>query len=461
MPLGEVPITSYFQAKSLSQKRRIATHSARPTKKKKGEDSNAVAGPSTSPKRIDEHFQASLPSSSKNAKATILTSCRDTDGRGPRKQLEVSPLSNETPCYLRREAQLGLDNVTSGGPVINTTYSRCSGTAAVAGRPNNAAEHVRNIHPANGIAPKSQAQIGRDALVNDSRQVEEVIPSSQSQSEMTWNPANDAVLMHPPRDINKSMHSKANMYTSVRHASSALQGSDTDVEDLNSVIPSSQSQPPLTIHDTPKKPFRPAAKPLQKPTANECIPSSQSQEIDLVIPSDEEEKPLPNLAATPYPVKHSPTKPKGDLARTLSDELFPVPIQHSLFADIFEDIGKSSSQQEASPNAIDKQPEEEFSVTESESETECVAKPVMERREDHKDLPPSSSSVASPHVEQESQEDGDDEYEPNSSGVHSVESTLGGTLTVISQPLAVKEFEEMFGSGDESYPPDFPMSLRS
>ncbi len=48
-------------------------------------------------------------------------------------------------------------------------------------------------------------------------------------------------------------------------------------------------------------------------------------------------------------------------------------------------------------------------------------------------------------------------------------ATQGSSLTQSSYglgsysslPLAVLEFKEMFGNGDESYPPDFPESLRS
>ncbi|KAF8974665.1 hypothetical protein BDZ97DRAFT_41546 [Flammula alnicola] len=136
--------------------------------------------------------------------------------------------------------------------------------------------------------------------------------------------------------------------------------------------------------------------------------------------------------------------------RTFSDELFSVPIQKTVLSGIFVH-GEALDDVQENPPFDCKDVEE--SVTESETEDELDDK--MELHSPH-DAPASEPFEAPLQESLFKSHDG----EPLASQQRSefLES-LGSSSS--SVPLALKEFQDMFGSNDESYPPDFPMSLRS
>lgn len=132
-------------------------------------------------------------------------------------------------------------------------------------------------------------------------------------------------------------------------------------------------------------------------------------------------------------------------ARTLSDELFSVPIQSTILSDIFPSDESVPEIQPAS--AVDASlgtAENIFDDSATESETD-------NERED-----------TNPYSEDGSFETYNRGARPPSlpSQPESFPASLG--ISSSSLPPIVQVFHDMsFGNGDESYPPDFPMSLRS
>jgi len=110
--------------------------------------------------------------------------------------------------------------------------------------------------------------------------------------------------------------------------------------------------------------------------------------------------------------------------RTLSDELFAVPIQPSILDNIFSDEGAKAS-------------EDALNVSETDTESGSPDFPDDDGGHD----------VGSTHDLSFSQ-----------SSFPAADSYVEGSYS--SLPPAVKDFREMFGNGDESYPADFPESLR-
>ncbi len=109
--------------------------------------------------------------------------------------------------------------------------------------------------------------------------------------------------------------------------------------------------------------------------------------------------------------------------RTLSDELFAVPMQPSILDNIFSDEGAKAS-------------EDALNVSETDTESESpgghdVGSPLGSMTHD--------LSISQPSFP-------------------AADSYLEGSYS--SLPPAVQDFREMFGNDDESYPVDFPESLR-
>jgi len=452
-PLGEVPITSFFRANSQSKKRTNANLGSQITKKRKGEESGLQVDSSSSKmprKRIDEHFP--VASGSSILKKHALQTPVHKNSRTDKKQLQTPPSTNDITRLLRSNVLEPRQSISNQVAVEKTSGSFFPSPVSVTRR-----KPIKRISHNIETIPKSKIPDRRNSPSLDvgKEGSESFVPSSQSQPELSFILGNSKTPMHPPPRITSESSGTNNLTVRLN-----VHSTDTEVEVEESVIPSSQSQLALAIDKTPTKFTRPGILPLHGASTFEYIPSSQSQEIDLAIRSDDEYIPLPNLTKAPYPLRNSPIKSTGNLSRTLSDEMFPVPIQHSLFDDIFRDEDMITAQQDTDiPNPNNTVEEE--SVTESESENEWVAKPTAEPPERPLEHASFSSSVASP--EHCCEDEADDERELESQITHSTGSTSAGTLTILSQPLAVKDFENMFGDyyDDGSYPPDFPMSLRS
>jgi hypothetical protein len=145
--------------------------------------------------------------------------------------------------------------------------------------------------------------------------------------------------------------------------------------------------------------------------------------------------------------------------RTLSDELFSVSILQTGWSDCRLDFEHPIHGTADSPCVAN---QGDDSVTESESEPETKKKDSYYR--DHSLTPMqlqrygfsqlSTADIASLNE--------DSEYKDSRNSQQSSQalSFADQTSSIASLPGAVKEFQSMFGSDDESYPADFPMSLR-
>lgn len=146
----------------------------------------------------------------------------------------------------------------------------------------------------------------------------------------------------------------------------------------------------------------------------------------------------------PRPRNLSQTTP---IARTLSDDLFPSSVLHLNFDDVFPE--EISQDRPGDSNLPSVQQELYESATEDESEEESEA--VFTRTIDNgtaPTVPRHQSPILSRKVPSPCAADTDDE---NLNDTHAFAGSL---------PDALKDFRDMFGEGDGSYPDDFPMSLR-
>jgi hypothetical protein len=134
------------------------------------------------------------------------------------------------------------------------------------------------------------------------------------------------------------------------------------------------------------------------------------------------------------------------VARTLSDELFPSSILHLNFDDVYpEEVSQNgpcaielpSVHQDLDESATEDESGDEFEdAFRNALKNVITPKPQTRYRMAH-------ISVPSSHAVDTDEEDLNDAHK-----------------LVESLPNAVKDFRDMFGDGDGSYPDDFPMSLR-
>ena len=142
--------------------------------------------------------------------------------------------------------------------------------------------------------------------------------------------------------------------------------------------------------------------------------------------------------------------------RTLSDELFSVSILQTGWSDCCLDF-EQPIQGTADISCVVNHGDD--SVTESESEPETKKKNSYYR--DHclipKPQPYGLSQLSDIASLNEDSEHKDSRNSPQSSQALSFADQ---TSSIASLPSAVKDFQSMFGPDDESYPANFPMSLR-
>lgn len=144
--------------------------------------------------------------------------------------------------------------------------------------------------------------------------------------------------------------------------------------------------------------------------------------------------------------------------RTLSDELFSVSILQTGWSDCDQDL-EQPIKGTADISCVANQGDD--SVTESESEPEtkkdsyyrghCLT-PMQPHPNGFLRL--SNADIASLN------EDSEQKDSRNSQQRSQALLSTDQSSSISSLPSAVKEFQSMFGSDDESYPADFPKSLR-
>ncbi|CAA7260242.1 unnamed protein product [Cyclocybe aegerita] len=309
---------------------------------------------------------------------------------------------------------------------------------------------VEDAQTAPSICPPS--------ILRNLRRVEEdkttspLIPSSQSQNLLDRSGQNPSIT-----------HAFSVMTASYKLAS---EGSNRDVDsepgaipfivsddDNESTVGSSQTQPLSTFHVSPRKlpPSLSRTSLYNSDTFSlDMIPSSQSQENELIIPCGKQDDGRLRKA-----VSHIPATFKRDdrlPQRTLSDEMFSVPIQPSIFEHIFSD----DKGPEIKLAAMVQPATEQGSESESDTENPRLELNYLysKRRSIstvYFPLPEACGSSLHSHSQNIRTQDSSF-LEPSMSM-----NTQGSTSSL---PVAVKEFQAMFDDVDESYPPDFPASLR-
>lgn len=145
--------------------------------------------------------------------------------------------------------------------------------------------------------------------------------------------------------------------------------------------------------------------------------------------------------------------------RTLSDELFSVSILQTGWSDCDRDL-EQPIQGTADIPCVASQGDD--SVTESESEPETKKKDSYYR--DHRDcltpMQPQPYGFSLPSTADIASLNEDSEHKDLSNSQQPSQALSSVDQPSSSLPSAVKVFQSMFGSDDESYPVDFPMSLR-
>ncbi|KAF9471840.1 hypothetical protein BDN70DRAFT_925969 [Pholiota conissans] len=199
-------------------------------------------------------------------------------------------------------------------------------------------------------------------------------------------------------------------------------------EDYGQTISSSQSQLIDPLDKSPRKErFATNATNIDSNVSIsfDSIPSSQTQEIELKSP-----KKIPSRDCHQLDILSSSISEHRMPNRTPSDELFSVSIQKNVLSGIFAKEESSNLQ----VDTVATRDEGSFTDSETESEGDDISFEVAAST-----FPQSSSSISKYISSQRSQ------------SLDDIEGSL---------PRPLKDFQDMFGSMEGSYPPDFPMSLR-
>lgn len=471
--LGEPPIWSYFKPKTASNphpsKRRRHEHAGADSAKDSEPEVNGSVkkgkGKTTTVGKVLNHPKNDTlsPSDPRTPKTPNVSSGGKRTGHALQGFLPTPPTTNAGPS--RR--------YTGTSPHTKRSSSR-NATPVSKGLC-----HTTAVYD-DGATSKSSTDDQSNSTFDHELEDTDLVHSSQTQDDLVCPPSNHSIQSNALNAGKTSPGPDLHLSSSVKTREFV-----DDTDDIL-IVQSSQSQLPLSIPDCPYKHPRPANIITNlhnydsKSSITECIPSSQSQEIELSIPleaqgNDESRFDLkqsssrcvlssgnaffvadnnfslfirPNTGSL-----HRTTNPH--LKRTLSD--FPVPIYEPFVTDIF----REQDQHDPQPNPILPKAHGEQdadSVTESESE-DCDSRLDDFRQQSSKlpDTPPpqeasydASQEDTTEGIGEDSQSYSDDPpiLEP---GPESPEYSFG------SLP---PELKEIFGNRDDSFPPDFPMSLR-
>lgn len=273
-----------------------------------------------------------------------------------------------------------------------------------------------------------------------------VIPSSQSQyqdADGFQNLLNG--ILSPDFCPSPTLH-PINRGAGIAPWNLSLPGIDAAAELIDTdAVGSSQSQPLLTNRGY----FGNA---LSRSSIVDFVPSSQSQEkeltvgtsISIIIPTRSlqiEKDGVTSKSTIRKPYRRAANLPQ----RTASDDLFCVPIQETNFSDIFQDDESHSVAitDETALTGLPPVPQDvDESCTESESEFEVEG--------------PTAASYRFGSIHESFACDATQERETSGA----LDGSVDNMSSTESLPSAVKDFQGMFGNDEESYPADFPMSLR-
>ncbi|KAJ6539056.1 hypothetical protein B0H19DRAFT_1176912 [Mycena capillaripes] len=449
MPIGEVPITSYFsRAPQKKRKKASGSHSGQstpPTKRKRVEEPDVV------PAVKKEQKQASLPF----PKASRKTAPSRTPLVPPRSH---STVGSDPPAPSDRPTSPFSHTATRLSPTTNTHVS-----PVASGDSNNPPSSPRKSHsppasPRNSVAtkksvafasspalqsyePNSPKNNWSEVVNDDDSDALFIVPSSQSQYITTpYRPSSS-----PPERFDDVPSSQSQYF--LPSESPLLRNELSSID----FVPSSQSQYfPPTSEPVPPELF-------QRDDDGFVVPSSQSQRLtpmeeaedlrsSLEVPDGADEEIIPS-SQSQLELELIPRREYG-LSGRASDELNisspessqPAVLSDRDVADMFEDPLSITT---AAPKK---------DVDDSATESDDDVAPV---------LPRPSSPVQPPPLELEeySLQSGFGAYTAQSLPDDGLSAESPGS-SLGSMPSAVKEFYDMVGSGDGSYPSSFPESLR-
>ncbi|KIM45859.1 hypothetical protein M413DRAFT_295814 [Hebeloma cylindrosporum] len=418
--LGEVPITTFFsRVESTSTKRKATTRNKSSlNKKRKTDDSEAT---STSP-RVDD---------AKAKKPTCVPSNITREGKkSSTSQVVLEPNSG------KKQGQF----VSFPTPPACNAHAKAHETPSlgVCSKPlsnpiNEVANQRRTFFlPTPKTMPRLQSYHTRQSHRHS------VAPDSQ---DPVLEPVHSSIHCTPggsPRDpFFMSSGSPQPATPKRRNPSRASNGLEKGTMLFAHFTPertavcSSQSQLLSPVHKSPQRPHTNLERLRRSNSSDDSIPSSQIQERELTISSGGSTSKSRQIALLTSSLTKFSDASKVP-TRTLSDELFSVPIQSTILSDIFPDESLQESQPEPAFDASLGTAENFFGGSTTESETD------------------NEREGTNPYSE-----DGSLPSQPESSP-----ASLG--IPSSSLPPIVQVFHDMsFGNNDESYPPDFPMSLRS
>ncbi|KDR83433.1 hypothetical protein GALMADRAFT_235571 [Galerina marginata CBS 339.88] len=489
MPLlGEVPITSFFKPNPDSKKRKAKATSAPSLKKRKNEYPEG----STKDPEVTRWFTRKEEELDRVSSIINIRPCE-----APKRMFSVGQGARtpKTPSMMAtKKKDSGHEHLNSNSPVTHEAPPRKrQSTASGSGHSHNAPKFsdyeidrklVYFLPTPVTMKRQSSRQLRCQGCHTDETPSKKInsgaitipttlnlepmdsdVPSSQSQniSPMTHSlSTGPALLEKPPSFLAPPPNSVLRSAQKDEHNPDILDGRDAPL-----LVDSSQSQMFGSLDEQPRSP---GAIHLCLPEEDSVftIPSSQSQESELILPHLEMKTRLQKTKTHPrYQLsRSSPTKAgttPNQIPRMLSDELFSAPIQHSLLGEIRQEDESPEDSLRASDFAQPAENPDDLSATESESESEAGE---LLRPSNQLANPAIHGALVrqwhfSPHGSPHHITTYDDSLGGESLSSRLSQSTVASPESSYSSfPFAVREFRNMFGSNDESYPPDFPMSLR-
>ncbi|KAF8901645.1 hypothetical protein CPB84DRAFT_1777102 [Gymnopilus junonius] len=412
-PLGEVLITSYFQINPSSRKRKVKSNFVPQQKKHKSHETQALKDSFVLQIRRSKAKDGELNSSESSTAETRLL----------REQISPSNVSsiaideNEETLGWKLHRGVSEPRIAHPSSAVSFAYNTMDRFVMKRQVPRDITSSISQSGKAALSGINTPELINSPICPNLDDITNHLIPSSQTQ---------DAPLS--PKGIPSAALEEVQLSSSPKKDCLDLLCAD----DAQAFIMSSQTQVLDALIDIRHQKKICFPWPTQD---TEIIPSSQSQEHELTLPCLE----IPSENTTR-------SKPSPQKSEVRSKGFSSISLQLPLFDNIFEEDNSVETSILAPRN------DEELSLTESESETDTAGT---------KEQP--GNSLSSPRL-----------------AVYPFHPLHGGGQRIVEQddpqrseslsslplpeheslPHVVKDFQDMFGDLDDSFPPDFPMSLR-
>ncbi|KAJ6510095.1 hypothetical protein C8R47DRAFT_1096731 [Mycena vitilis] len=460
MPIGEIPITSYFsRAPQKKRKKNPGSHKynvqSAPTKRKRLDSEESEDSQTAAQK---EKKQASLPfpkASRKTAPPRTTPQVRPQARLYPDESMDSEPQTSPSSVHTATRIPSpspGMNNAVSGSHVNKLHLSPPGKKAVALPSPPLGSRHAINPPKRNWSEVANLDDL--DALS---------VPSSQSQY-ITTSHCHNPLPPGQSDDIPSSQSQSQSQYITTR--------SSLSPEPSNDDIPSSQSQyflpfesprlrnDPSIIYSVPSSQSQSQYLPRPKPKDVEAEPVHRDDD-GFVVPSSQSQwmLPLDDFRATP----NAAITAADDEVIPSSQSQFELELMPSSASGRRRCVSFESSRQ---PNA---RPDAEIDVADFFEDPSTLLSPAPLKDQDDSatesddDVPailPKSSKLAQPPSPEL------DGYFLQSGPDHCAAQSLldegcsaGSSVSSGSLPSAVKDFYDMVGS-DGSFPSSFPESLR-